>query len=81
LNECADAVSEVNSNYSAHIFYFKGLYHAWQEEWAEAACDLDIAIEKSEDNFFDFFYLRALVLANLQSYKPAINDVSVAISL
>jgi len=47
LNEGADSFSEVSSNYASHIFYFKGLYHAWQSEWAEAACDLDIAIEKS----------------------------------
>lgn len=38
-------------------------------------------MEKSEDNFYNFYYLRAIVFANLQSYKQAISDVSIAISI
>jgi tetratricopeptide (TPR) repeat protein len=38
-------------------------------------------MEKSEDNFYNFYYLRALVLANLQNYKQAISDVSTALSI
>lgn len=38
-------------------------------------------MEKSEDNFYNFYYLRAIVLANLQNYKQAVSDISIALSM
>lgn len=43
--------------------------------------DLDNAIDKSEDNFSKFFYLRALAWAFLQNFKQAISDASIALSI
>lgn len=43
--------------------------------------DLDIAIDKSEDNFSKFFHLRALTWALVQNYQQAISDVSIALSI
>lgn len=42
---------------------------------------MDEAIDKSEENYPKFFYLRAIILSFMQNYKQAINDASVAISL
>ena len=41
--------------------------------------DLDMAIDKAEDNFSKYFYLRGLAWALVQNYKQAISDCSVAI--
>jgi hypothetical protein len=43
--------------------------------------DIDETIERSEENYARFFYLRAFILACCQNYKQAINDTSIALSL
>ena len=50
-------------------------------DWSNVILDLDLAIDKSEDNFPKFFYLRGLAWALVQNYKQAISDSSVAIEI
>ena len=37
LTSCADRFGSSSSNYSAFIFYYRGLLSAWEGEWAAAA--------------------------------------------
>jgi len=43
--------------------------------------DLDLAIDKSEDNVAEYFYTRGLLNANLKKYKASINDFNICINL
>lgn len=43
--------------------------------------DIDRAIEKSEDNIPKYFYLRGLILSCCQTFKQAVHDLSVCLSL
>ena len=81
LDGCASRYGSSSSNYAAYIFYYRGVCAAWAGEWTAAAGELETAIDKSEDNYFNFYYLRGLALANLQNYKQAISDASLALSI
>ena len=51
------------------------------EEWKEAILCIDEAIERSEENYWKFFYVRGMILATLHNFMEAINDISIAINL
>ena len=78
---CGQAFQDASHNYAAYALYYRGLFYAWVKEWGRAGEDLDMAIDKAEDNYLSFFYARAVVMANLHNYKQAINDVSLALSI
>ena len=81
LDSCCSSFEEVNGNFAAHAFYYRGLFRAWKGEWSSCILDLDLSIDKSEDNYPKFFYLRALAWASVQNYKQAISDCSVALEI
>lgn len=47
LTICVDRFGASCSNYAAFIFYYRALLAAWEGEWAVAAAELELAIEKS----------------------------------
>ena len=81
LDASCATFEECNGNFASHTFYYRGLYRAWKGEWSNAVNDIDIAVDKSEDNFTKYFYLRAITWGVLQNYKQAIADVSVCLSI
>ena len=47
LTKAAEHFKAANTNYAAFIFYYRGLFYAWQGEWNLAVSDFEIALEKS----------------------------------
>ena len=76
-----EVMGEASNNTIANIYYHRAVVHAYLGIWNEAINDIDRAIEKSEDNIPKYFYLRGLCFACCQSFKQAIHDLSVCLSI
>lgn len=81
LAQCISNLKELNNNYASSAFYCKALVSCQLEQWEDAMCEIDEAVERSEENEAKMFYLRGTILGCCQSYKQAIHEVSVAISV
>lgn len=51
------------------------------EEWDSAINDINLCIEKAEENEPKYFYLRGLCYAVVKDLKKAINEYSISLSL
>lgn len=78
---CKKIIGKINSNTAASVYYFNSLLHGYLEEWKEALTCIDESIDRSEDHYWRYFYLRGMLLACVHSFKEATNDISVAINL
>lgn len=79
--KCAKIAHKLQNNIGANIYYHKCILHCFMDEWKEAILCIDEAIERSEENYWKFFYVRGMILATLHNFMEAINDVSIAINL
>lgn len=79
LEELDRAIVIVNTQ--AHVYYFRAIIHAYLGYYKESIADIDKAIEKSEDNVADYFYLRGHTFGICKQYKQAVSDLSITISL
>lgn len=81
LSKATQLVGASHNSISAYAYYHKSVVHAYMEEWKEAIEAVDDAIEKSEENYWKFFYLRGLILACIHNFSDAISDCTTAINL
>lgn len=51
------------------------------EEWEAAQADINLCIEKAEENEPKYFYLRGLSYAVVKDLRRAINEYSISLSL
>jgi tetratricopeptide (TPR) repeat protein len=51
------------------------------EEWDNAQSDINLCIEKAEENEPKYFYLRGLTYAVMKDLRRAINEYSISLSL
>lgn len=65
----------------ANIFYHRSVLYGYLNEWREAIADADEAIHRSEENYWRFFYLKALILACVHNFSDAISNCTTAINL
>jgi tetratricopeptide (TPR) repeat protein len=71
------SLNEQNSN----LLFYRGFVLYYMGQLDESLGDMDRAIEKSEDNIPKHFYARGLVYFQMENYKLALNDFSIAINL
>lgn len=81
FQECRKILGWSASNTSASAYYFSALLHGHLEEWKEALISIDESINRSEDHYWRYFYIRGMLLACIHSFKEAINDLTVAVNL
>lgn len=74
-------MGEASNNTISNVYYHRSVVYSYMNIWNEAINDIDKAIEKSEDNIPKYFYLRGLAFACCQSFKQAIHDLSVCLTL
>ena len=48
---------------SATLYIIRGIVHFYLKKYAEALKDIEKAIDKSEDNIAEYFYVKGLLLA------------------
>lgn len=78
---CHKIIDGTTGNITASVFYFSSLIYAYSQEWKQAVNFIDQSIDKSEDHYWRYYYVRALYLACIHSFKQAINDLIVAVNL
>ena len=64
---------------SANLFCIRAVLRAYQGNFQGALRDIDRAIDKSEDNQPEHFFVRALLFASFDKIKQAIKDLTTAI--
>jgi tetratricopeptide (TPR) repeat protein len=78
---CQRIVGKATTNTAAGVYYFSSLLHGCMEEWKEALDCIDESIDRSEDHYWRYFYVRGLLLSCIHSFREAINDLSLAVAL
>jgi tetratricopeptide (TPR) repeat protein len=78
---CRRILGHSPSNAAASLYYFNCLLHGYLEEWKEALLCIDESIDRSEDHYWRYFYLRGMLLACIHSFREAISDLTVAANL
>ncbi|KRX04632.1 hypothetical protein PPERSA_04447 [Pseudocohnilembus persalinus] len=66
---------------NANLFYYRALVRCMLGYFKEGVEDVDMAIEKSEDNVPKYFYLRGHIFGSCQSYKQAVNDLGICLQI
>ncbi|CAD8188211.1 unnamed protein product [Paramecium pentaurelia] len=65
----------------SNLLFYKGILHFAFGNIEKSALDIEQAIEKSEDNHAQHYYVRGLLHCQRQLFKQAINDFSICLSL
>ncbi|CAK95205.1 unnamed protein product (macronuclear) [Paramecium tetraurelia] len=65
----------------SNLLFYKGILHFALGNLDQSAVDLEQAIEKSEDNQAQHYYVRGLLYCQRQLFKQAVNDFSICLSL
>jgi Tfp pilus assembly protein PilF len=73
--------AEALNQQSATLYFVRGILNFFLGRTAQASADLEKAIDKSEDNIAEYFYVRGLIYAQQKHFKSALNDLSIAINL
>jgi hypothetical protein len=71
---------QVNSS-SSNLLYHRTILHLYFSSLKTAMQDINLCIEKAEENLPKYFYLRGICFACMKSLKKAINEFSISISL
>ena len=69
LTEGISQLKENNDSTSSNLYFLRSVLYGAMSMWSECLSDVDLAIEKCEDNIPKFFYLRGSAFACCQSYK------------
>lgn len=75
-----DKAIELKTN-DSDLHFFRGIISYYEENYAECVQDLEIAIEKAEDNNAFHYMCRGLCYAHLGLYNEAINDFSAVLQI
>ena len=65
----------------SNLYYVRALLLYCIENPADAHAEIEKAIDKADENYPKYFYLRGLIYASLQSFDNALSDLSIAINL
>ncbi|CAD8108767.1 unnamed protein product [Paramecium sonneborni] len=65
----------------SNLLFYKGILHFALGNLDQSALDFEQAIEKSEDNQAQHYYVRGLLQCQRQLFKQAVNDFSICLSL
>ena len=57
------------SNTAAGVYYFSSLLQGYMQEWKDALDCIDESIERSEDHYWRYFYVRGLLLSCIHSFR------------
>ncbi|CAD8164820.1 unnamed protein product [Paramecium octaurelia] len=76
LLEAASKICE-----QSNLLFYKGILHFAFGNLEKSALDLEQAIEKSEDNQAQHYYVRGLLHCQQQLFKQAVNDFTICLSL
>ena len=74
-------MGKATTNTAAGVYYFSSLLHGYMGEWKTALDCIDESIDRSEDHYWRYFYVRGLLLACIHSFREAVNDLSLAVAL
>lgn len=75
-----EAGEKLNKNCAA-LYYHKGVVNFALGNTNDCINDLEKAIDKSEDNIPQYFYVKGLAYGCQKMYKQAVNDLTIAINL
>lgn len=74
-------MKDITDTAMPYLYYFRSALYGALSMWSECLSDIDMSIEKSDDNIPKFFYLRGSAFACCQSYKQAVHDLTVSLSI
>jgi hypothetical protein len=66
---CQRLVGKQGTNTAAGVYYFSSLLHGYMEEWKEALACIEESIDRSEDHYWRYFYVRGLLLSCIHSFR------------
>ncbi|CAD8101860.1 unnamed protein product [Paramecium sonneborni] len=82
LKDALDLLERAAKNCEqSNLLFYKGIIHFALGNIDQSALDLEQAIEKSEDNQAQHYYVRGLLQCQRQLFKQAVNDFSICLSL